>query len=466
MRRLTVSIFVLALAGVVLSGCGGGVSQTSRTRERPRISGSTFGERLQPSRLAQAVAVDYHGWKAFKLTNGLVTVVVVPAIGGRIMEYKLGSHPFLWVNPAELGETYPSPATEGERTWHNFGGYKTWPAPETRWGGPPDPLGGRLDGGEWTGRIVRAKGIAEVELVSPEDKNVTGLQIVRNIKLHAGTTRLEVSETFKNISDKPLEWSIWTVTQVPGSLSPKAKFSEQACIYFPLNPQSKSEAGYWLLAEEADKDQQWEKVANDEIVRVSYQGLGGKIGADSAGGWIAYADDLHEYMFVQRFEVEAEAEYPDGGATVEVYTNEGSDSYMEMGVLSPLHALQPGEETSFATNWYATRMSGPPVAVTDVAVARMPVALEQEGQQVWLVGELGVFMPGDLKVVALDGQGREIGEELAQVSARPEQIVSLRQSIDLPAGATTVAVSLANSAGTPVGMVAEVAVDEIVAASG
>lgn len=61
------------------------------------------------------------GWKAIVMQNEFITVATVPAIGGRVMQYDLGSHSSIFINPAELGKTFTP--TNGA-PWNNFGGTK------------------------------------------------------------------------------------------------------------------------------------------------------------------------------------------------------------------------------------------------------------------------------------------------------------------------------------------------------
>ena len=108
MRKRDVGAILAMLTLVAgILGCGGpekASTTSARDGSRPRL-GSGYGDSSTARAAAKATAteVDYYGWKAFKLTNGLVTVIAVPDVGGRIMEYKLGAHPFIWQNPDELG---------------------------------------------------------------------------------------------------------------------------------------------------------------------------------------------------------------------------------------------------------------------------------------------------------------------------------------------------------------------------
>ena len=78
----------------------------------------------------------YNGWEnSYEMTNGLVKVVVVPAIG-RIMYYGFADETnILWNNPSYYGKTLPygQPYREnGAVTWANFGGDKVWPTEQSQ----------------------------------------------------------------------------------------------------------------------------------------------------------------------------------------------------------------------------------------------------------------------------------------------------------------------------------------------
>ncbi len=452
MRWGKMVLFVLAAA--LAAGCGGGLSPSkSSSHRQPAISGSSFPQALQATGRVTVEEISYKGWQALRMENGLVTVVAVPALGGRIMEYKLGDHPFLWVNPDEFGKMYEPVTSEEQRQWHNFGGYKAWPAPQEQWGGPPDPLGSELDGGEWTSEIVSSGGpVGEIEIVSPPDDEVTGLQITRGILMFANTTRVRVTETFENVSDKPITWSIWGVAQVPGSLTPQDKFSEQARIYFPLNPSSRKPEGFWYLSER--QSEQFEPTGDGQLMEVSYRGEKAKIGADSMGGWIAYVDGIHEYAFVQRFTVSELDDYPDDGATIEVWTS-GEDSYMEIEVLSPLYTLQPNEPISATQEWYATSLAGPIRDTSEVAAIREPLQVESVEAGLRLTGELGVFAPGKIEIDLIDDAGQPLSE-VTTLAVDPTQAVIVDKTVPPVPGAVAVRLRLVSERDAPIGEVARV----------
>jgi hypothetical protein len=447
----------VACVALLVAGCGAPTSSSTRPEDRsdsrPSIgSGGASGAKAAAK--ATATEVQFAGWKAIKLTNGLVTVVAVPDIGGRIMDYRLGDHALLWNNPAEAGKLYDAPRSETERTWHNFGGYKVWPAPQDRWGGPPDPLGSQLDGGRWTGKIVTASGLAAVvELTSPADATVTGLQASRTIKLGVGTTDVLVTETFKNVSDHPVEWSIWTIAQVPGSLREGEAVSPEAKAYIPLAEKSRHASRYYEFP--FNKSAYWKPVAGGNVLEVTYGGDAAKVGVDTTAGWLAYLDDLNGFAFATTFDVTPDAQYPDNGSNAEVWTNPSDLPYMEMEVLSPLHTLAPGKTFSAPQTWHCTRVGAPLVKVTDVAAIRtFPAAATRQGQ-LTLTGELGVFAPGDLVLEYRDAAGKALGLSTA-VSASPTSTVKLSLALKPPAGAVSGLLRLQDSHGRKLGDVAQV----------
>src|SRR5437867_10677826 len=102
------------------------------------FTGAVQGSEPPSSAAAQAfepvgflVRTNYHGWaNSILLSNGRVEAVIVPAIG-RVMQFRFAGEedgPF-WENRA-LDGIKPEPES---KEWSNFGGDKTWPAPQSDW---------------------------------------------------------------------------------------------------------------------------------------------------------------------------------------------------------------------------------------------------------------------------------------------------------------------------------------------
>ena len=457
------TIPVILATALTLFGCGGGVQQAQPRKSVPTISG---GESITPTALkaadqVQVVEANYYGHQALRLSNGLVTVVVVPEFGGRIMEYKVADMPLLWANVAEIEGGGKAPQTAAVAApWKNWGGYKTWPAPQDKWGGPPDPKGSQLEGGRWVGRIVKPRGeVGEVELTSPNDSGVTGLQITRHIKLYVGTTRLTVEETFKNTSSRTIEWSIWNVTQVPGITAPEGRPDQGALIYFPVNPKSKFKGGFRQMVQGGAD--QW-RVLDGGILEVAYKHEQGKIGADSDGGWMAYVDGGKHWAYVKTYTPHPGGDYPEGGCSVEIWAA-GDLPYCEMETLTPMHKLAAGATVSATEDWYATRVGSPVQDVTDVAAVEQPVAAKRDGASVRVTGTFGVFLPGKVRVALLGADGKAVGKPV-DIAAQPGATVSLNQTLPGDATATEAVVKLVKADGSPAGTIATVKISAVVAA--
>ncbi|NPV47681.1 MAG: DUF4380 domain-containing protein [Armatimonadetes bacterium] len=446
MSRFTATLLLL-IALILLAGCGG-VEQARARREVPGVSGDvgsidTAGEQ------ATAEDFDYHGWKAFRLTNGMVTLVVVPDMGGRIIEYKLGGHPFLWAEPGEP----PGKAAPGEASieWRDFGGYRAWPAPQAKWTPPPDSAAAAFDAGPWTGKITVPQGrSAEVELTSPKDQT-SGLQAKRTIQLFGGSSRVHITEQFTNQTSKPTEWAIRQISQLVGVVEPGAVSGGKARVYLPLNPDSKLPDGYRL---EGTGGAGQFKVLSDGILQIAYQGEEAAGFTDTQAGWVAAVDEAHGYAFVQRFGVSPLGTYPENGATVGVRVTV-KPACLELSLFSPLRTLQPEQSLEVSTDWYAARVAGPIVSCSDVAAVREPLKLTRKDGKLRLTGVLGVYAPGSLALNLQDGSGTTIGQPTL-VKVSPAEEVKLDQVIPEEPTARKLLVELQNSRGTPLGEVGTV----------
>ena len=48
----------------------------------------------------------FRGWPAVRLDNDIISAVVVPDIGGRILQFWLSDHPYLFVNRNLAGRLF------------------------------------------------------------------------------------------------------------------------------------------------------------------------------------------------------------------------------------------------------------------------------------------------------------------------------------------------------------------------
>ncbi len=392
----------------------------------------------------------FRGWAACYLENAYVRLVTVPDIGGRVMAYDLGPYPFFFVNPDLAGKLFSPGENQGDGSlgaWKNYGGEKTWPAPQgwdndQQWPGPPDPV---LDSGRYTLDKLAVEGNqAVVAMTSPPDAR-TGLQITRRFALAPHSSRVRVDLTFTNASTRVIRWSVWDVSQLRAERRlPDGKSAyEPACtVTVPLNPHSRFPRGFNVMFG-ADDNSQWQSDPHSGLFRAPYQWQIGKVGLDSAGSWIAFNNAAAGYTFAETFAHDPAGEYPDGGATVEVWTTgtgtvgnlnyEESDEYfMEAEVLSPLRTLAPGEQTTLTLNWGVCRCAGPVIEVNEGGCLSAPLALERlDGSYGRMTASGGVFDAGTLELAWLDAQRAPISAQpLGPVD--PLTVVNLDRVLPVP----------------------------------
>jgi hypothetical protein len=388
------------------------------------------------------------GWRALHLDNGIVRAVIVPDIGGRVLQFWLADHPYLFVNEHLAGRLFTPDENWGDGTissWKNYGGNKTWPAPQgwdrsDQWPGPPDPV---LDSGRFqTLASERSRAVVR----SPPDPR-TGLQITRELVLETGAARANLRRTMRNVSNRNVRWSLWDVTQL--DCATEQRTVRPGCwMTIPVNATSRFAGGFEVLYGPADNPQ-W-RMDRAPVFGVEYAGALGKVGLDSQAGWVAYSDPGGDWVLVHQFSVVAGAPYPDAGATIEVWTHgpgvaAGVDfdqdhlrgHFMEMEVLGPLVDLAPGAESSADLVWAACRCPGPIVDVTRAGCTGRSLQLQRLGDAWHVRGGFGVFAPGHVQLRALGSS-----TTLLERPAGPLEPIILDDDIALPqksAGAELVA---------------------------
>ncbi len=294
--------------------------------------------------------ITYHGWRnCFQLSNGPVKVVVVPEIGGRIMEFSREGANILFQNRAERGKVYPI-----TKTWHNYGGFKNWNAPQSAWGWPPDPY---LDYGRATVEILEPASIAPALRVTGAVSLETGLVFQREIRMDPATGDLSLRQTMTNISAKEEEWSTWDITQVPGD----------CIVAVPLGETSAYPDGYYNdTSIKRTGPLQWHR--SGPLLFVRRTGKADKVYADVSAGWMACFRGKLAYIkhFPPRL---PDATYPDKGANAEMWLNDNALPYIEMEVLAPILKLAPGESNELVEQWQVRTLPSPVRTDAEVAEA-------------------------------------------------------------------------------------------------
>jgi hypothetical protein len=377
---------------------------------------------------------DYNGWgwEAAVMENGLITMATVPAIGGRVMQYDLGGNASIFVNPAEFGHTY-TPANNGQ--WHNFGGFKTWPAPQSRWnagGWPPPP---RLDYASYSfllDSLAQPGDSAAVFVASPSETWLTPkLRFERRATAFAGTSRIRMEQTIINDSSAAVAWSVWGVTQSIVHHTGRSDY-QNFWVYFPINPNSIfGPTGVRPKGQSAA----WKGEVEPGIYGVQFSPDNQLLYADPDRGWIAYANLEDTTLFAKTFQLFEGEAYPDSGARVTVYVSALNPTYFEVETKGPISSLPAnGGRYTFTEDWWAARMLGPVLDVDSVGAVGERLAYDTASHL--FTGRYGVFYSGTAAIAFLDRHGQAIGEgESHDVS--PLEQFSLSETASIPSGTAT-----------------------------
>lgn len=279
----------------------------------------------------------YQGWPdTYRLGNGRIEAAVVTAIGPRIIELKAAGGPNLFhVRAAEAGG-------RSEPDWVFRGGWRLWIAPERR------ETTYALDNAPCAAEVI---GGTTLRVTGPP-QSAAGIQKMIEVSLDANQPRLRLVSHIRNIAARPLTYAAWSLSVMrPGG---------RAFAPLDVGPLDAFDATrkllLWSYAELADPRYRF----GDHLVQIDHakvhptppgqtgrRGDESKIGVDSAQGWAAYL--LDGTLYLKRFPHDPAGRYPDGGATIEIYS---SAEFLEVEQLSPLTTINPGEEIVFPEDWW------------------------------------------------------------------------------------------------------------------
>lgn len=273
----------------------------------------------------------YKGWPEVVVLDAPkpgVSLTAVPALGGRLIRYGAGGANILFENPDYLGKTLETSAPG--KLDQGYIGYNIDLGPETR--GLPKHRA------LWVGKYEAADTPGGIVLKSTVDSAV-GIEIEKQVEMDPLDGSLRLRQRMTNRGDKDASFCLWDRTLCEGG----------GFALIPLNPASRFPSGWCRLkdgkyvAENAAHDAV--KVL-DGVLVAKAGGPSSKLGADSDGGWIAYAKGRQ--LFVKYFPYFPEGKYTDGGNSVELYFD---PKVCELEPLSPEVTLAPGRAYEFMERW-------------------------------------------------------------------------------------------------------------------
>lgn len=267
----------------------------------------------------------YHGWsEALTVSNGKVEAIVVPAIG-RVMQFRFKGEeggPF-WENRALDGKAPDSQSSD----WLNFGGDKTWPAPQAEWekntgrGWPPPAAFDSMA----VDAIVQGEKILLRSKVDPH----YGIQVERSITLDPDAPVMRIETTYLKKEGGPVRVAIWTITQL----------HDPELMLMPLPEKSIFPSGYNKQSDVLPLDL---KVENGWVTCRRSSKDSTKIGSDASK--LLWGGKTH--IVEVESTRERQGEFPDQSSSAEIYTNADPLPYIELELLGPLQRLVAGDKIS------------------------------------------------------------------------------------------------------------------------
>ena len=303
--------------------------------------------------------VHSHGYDGcIKLFNDTATVILEPNCGGRVLVYALNGRNVLFIDPAQNGWIYES---GGKRIGpcagrFDIGPEKTGPPRENLWLG------------RWDAEIT---GPRSARMTSVEDKS-SGVQLMRDFRLDKSTSRLDCTQTIRNISGETKRYFHWSRTFAEGGgicvvpISPGSRFPEGYLYYEP-----KSSPRYMNFQPEENES----AAVRDGCLVISSTPPFPKFGLDSAAGWFAYLTK-NDQLFVKTFPVYPERVYGEmAGLTISIWY---VDDRCELEPIGPREILKPGESASFTETWWLLPYEHPGGGDIDVGALKRFVGLNTE----------------------------------------------------------------------------------------
>ncbi len=293
----------------------------------PLIMGSAFAEGVKMEK------VEFEGWKnCVKLSNGQIELIATADVGPRII--RLG-----FVGGQNLFHVYPETAGKtGDKEWQNYGGHRLWHAPEvmprTYW---PDNSPVKTD---WSGGTLK---------LIPALETGNGIQKEIEVTLDPKENVVKLVHRIINLNQWEIELSPWCLSvmaQNGRAIIPQEDFRPHPDYLLPARPMV-----LWHYTQMGDPRWTWGtkyvQLQQDPKAKTKQ-----KIGVLNKQAWAAYY--LNGDLFIKKFDVDADATYPDYGCNTETYTDW---NMLEVETLGPLAKIPAnGGKVEHTETWSLTKV--------------------------------------------------------------------------------------------------------------
>lgn len=270
------------------------------------------------------------GWtNAFCLKNKDLEVVVVPGIGRIVWIGWNAKENFL---RSGEGLTGVLPAADGSGGWLNYGGDWLWPVAQSRWKDfqgsdwPPSRL---LDGRPWSGTAWKCADGSLCCLITQDYGEPLHIKVSRLFRLDAEEPRLTIQQRVERVAESVIPVTLWNITQIGGA----------EAVVIPVDD-AVGTGGVRAIMFEAPGEDVLSR-CGDAVAFDARAGGERKLCSGSKRAWIAARKG--DAVIMERItESSGEGDYPDGGCSLEMYSNSGL-GYSEIETLSVERNLAAGE---------------------------------------------------------------------------------------------------------------------------
>jgi len=281
------------------------------------------------------------GRNGIEVRDEMKKIFITNELGGRILYY--GTEEFNILHENEFTETISvedikSENLKGERNnlgWNDFGGYKTWLAPQSAWDGPPYlDLDRATYDMDWK---ILDNGNIKVTQISPICRE-TGIELQREILIYRMSTKIEIKHIITSTLEKSCSWGIWDVTQV-----------KKPCISF-----IKGELTQYEQFGESSCQKDFLKINDNDIVANcpanEKRGYKGYFLSDNNGFKTIFELGNSTIEYLKEFKTDMTKTYAHN-SNIEIYSD-CNKNYAELEVHSPLfNFAKIGESNYFVINW-------------------------------------------------------------------------------------------------------------------
>ena len=283
-----------------------------------------------------ARVIEYFGYdNSIELSNDDCTVMLTPAVGGKIMSYQLNGKEALEIIPGEEGYHY-DPDSE-ERIFSGAG----------RFDFGLEGIAPKRDDiwlGAWESEIT---GRRQATLTSVRNESI-GIQVVREFTLSSKGSHLSCKQTLINFSKETRRHNHWSRTFGKGG----------GIVVIPLSEWSRYR-NHYVMYEPANRINmvpENESISiRDNCLVISGAPKHPKLAMDSMEGWFSYLMP-NDLLFVKKYPVFPNKLYGERvPMTISIWYVENFRDTLtttELEPIGPLETIAPGERVSFTEEWY------------------------------------------------------------------------------------------------------------------